>query len=54
MFHRAEYSNERDLRNKCIHSTFPMVEGVQLQDYMDLLKIMIIIIGKINEEFLLR
>lgn len=54
MLNRSEYSNGRDLRNKYIHSTYPMEEDVQVQDYMDLLKIMIIIIGKINEEFLLK
>lgn len=54
MLNRSEYSNGKDLRNKYIHSTYPVDEDVQMQDYMDLLKIMIIIIGKINEEFLLR
>ena len=54
MLNRSEYSNGKDLRNKYIHSTYPMEEDVQMQDYMDLLKIMIIIIGKINEEFLLK
>lgn len=54
MLNRSEYSNGKDLRNKYIHSTYPMEKDVQMQDYMDLLKIMIIIIGKINEEFLLR
>lgn len=50
----AVYSNGKDLRNKYIHSTYPMDEDVQMQDYMDLLKIMIIIMGKINEEFLIK
>ena len=54
MLNRSEYSNGKDLRNKYIHSTYPMEEDVQMQHYMDLLKIMIIIIGKVNEEFLLR
>ncbi len=54
MLNRSEYSNGKDLRNKYIHSTYPMEEDVQMQDYMDLLKIMIVIIGKINEEFLLK
>lgn len=54
MLNRSEYSNGKDLRNKYIHSTYPMEEDVQMQDYMDLLKIMIIIIGKINEEFLIK
>lgn len=54
MLNRSEYSNGKALRNKYIHSTYSMEEDVQMQDYMDLLKIMIIIIGKINEEFLLK
>ncbi len=54
MLNRAEFSNGKDLRNKYIHSTYPMDEEEQMQDYMELLKIMIIIMGKINEEFLLR
>ncbi len=54
MLNRSEYSNGKDLRNKYIHSTYPMEEDVQMQDYMDLLKIMIVVIGKINEEFLLK
>lgn len=54
MLNRSEYSNGKDLRNKYIHSTYQMGEDVQMQDYMDLLKIMIVIIGKINEEFLLK
>lgn len=54
MLNRSEYSNGKDLRNKYIHSTYPMEEDVQIEDYMELLKIMIIIIGKINEEFLLK
>ena len=54
MLNRSEYSNGKDLRNKYIHSTYPMEEDVQMQDYMDLLKIMIVIIGKINEEFLVK
>ena len=54
MLNRSEYSNGKDLKNNYIHSTYPMEEDVQMQDYMDLLKIMITIIGKVNEEFLLR
>ena len=54
MLNRSEYSNGKDLRNKYIHSTYPMEEDVQMQDYMDLLKIMIIIIGKNNEEILVK
>ena len=54
MLNKSEFSNGKDLRNKYIHSTYSREEDVQMQDYMDLLKIMIIIIGKINEEFLLK
>ena len=43
-----------DLRNKYIHDTCPLDENIQLQDYMELLKIMVLIMIKINEEFCLK
>ena len=51
---KSEYSDGLDLRNKYSHSTYPQNENVQKQDYVELLKIMILIIAKINEEFCLR
>lgn len=43
-----------DLRNKYIHSTYPVDEKVQELDYLQFLKLMIILIIKINEEFCLK
>ena len=54
MLNKAEYSNGFDLRNKYIHSTYPLDERQQEQDYLRLLKIMAVIIIKINEEFCLK
>ena len=48
---KAEFSNSLDLRNKYAHSTYPKNEDEQKHDYMELLKIMILIITKINDEF---
>ena len=54
MLNKSEYSNGLDLRNKYSHDTCSLKEEVQIQDYLELLKIMILIIIKINEEFCLR
>lgn len=54
MLNKAEYSNGLDLRNKYIHSTYPLDECQQEQDYLRLLKIMAVVIIKINEEFCLK
>lgn len=54
MLNKSEYSNGRDLRNKYIHSTNSLDEKQQQRDYIDLLKIMAVIIIKINEEFCLK
>lgn len=51
---KAEYSDGLDLRNKYSHSTYPQDEEAQRHDYIELLKIMVLIISKINEEFCLR
>ena len=51
---KASYSNGLDLRNKYTHSTYQKDENTQLIDYIHLLKIMILIITKINKEFRLR
>lgn len=53
MLNKSEYSNGLDLRNKYIHSTYPLDIQKQEQDYICLLKIMIVVILKINEEFCL-
>lgn len=51
---KSEFTNGLDLRNKYIHDTESLDENVQRQDYTILLKLMIILIIKINEEFCLR
>ena len=50
----SQFSDGLDLRNKYIHGTYPKDEWAQQRDYIELLKIMILVIGKINEEFLLK
>lgn len=51
MLNKAEFSNGLDLRNKYIHDTCSLDEKTQMQDYFELLKIMVLIVIKINEEF---
>lgn len=51
---KSSYSNGLDLRNRYAHSTYPENEKIQFMDYIRLLKIMILVITKINEEFCLR
>lgn len=51
---KSAYSNGLDLRNKYAHSTYPADEKIQVMDYMVLLKIMILVVTKINEEFCLK
>ena len=48
-----DYSNGMDLRNKYIHSTYPLDEKQQQHDYIHLLKIMMLTVLKINEEYCL-
>lgn len=50
MLNKSEYSNGLDLRNKYIHSTYPLDIDRQNRDYLRLLKILTIVIIKINEE----
>ena len=47
---KAEFSNGLDLRNKYAHATYPKNEIEQRRDYMELLKVMDIVITKINDE----
>lgn len=51
MLNKAEYSNGLDLRNKYAHSTYPQNEEEQKHDYIELLKTMVLVITKMNEEF---
>lgn len=54
VLNKSKFSNGLDLRNKYIHSTYPADESMHKQNYLEFLKIMVLIIGKINEEFILR
>lgn len=53
ILNKAEFSNGRDLRNKYIHGTHSLREEDHQKDYIELLKIMVLIVIKINEEFCL-
>lgn len=48
---KSSFSNGLDLRNKYLHATYPMDTEVQYRDYIELLKIVVLIIIKINDEF---
>ncbi len=48
---KSEFSNGLDLRNKYAHSSYPRDEDQQKIDYFELLKLMILIVTKINDEF---
>lgn len=54
ILNKAQFSNGLDLRNKYAHDSCSLDEKIQLQDYNKLLKIMVFIIIKINEEFCMR
>ena len=49
-----KFGNNLELRNRYIHSTHTLLEGDHQRDYIQFLKIMVLIIIKINEEFCLR
>ena len=51
---QAKFSNGYDLRNKYTHDTCSSDEKVQQNDYLRLLKIMVLLVIKINEEFCLK
>lgn len=51
ILNKSEFSNGLDLRNKYSHDTCSLDEKTQSQDYLELQKIMVLIIIKINEEF---
>lgn len=54
MLNVQKYDNGPELRNKYAHGIFPMDLKKQEQDYIELLRIMVLIIIKINEEFCIR
>ena len=54
VLNKSEFSNGLDLRNRYSHDTNSLDEKTQSQDYFELLKIMVLIIIKINEEFCMK
>ena len=54
VLNKAKFGNGLDLRNKYVHGTYSLDIKKQETDYLELLKIMVLIIIKINEEFCLR
>jgi len=54
VLNKADFSNGLDLRNKYVHGTHSLLQEQHEKDYIELLKIMVLTIIKINEEFLLR
>lgn len=51
MLNVQKYDNGPELRNKYAHGIFPTNPQKQQQDYIELLRLMVLIIIKINEEF---
>ena len=51
MLNKSKFSNGLDLRNKYIHSTYPINKTEQQNDYLQLLKLMVLLISKMNDEF---
>lgn len=54
ILNKREYSNGLDLRNRYIHDSNSTNENMQYHDYSILMKVMIILIIKINDEFCIR
>ena len=53
MFNMSEFSNGLDLRNKYLHGTQSLDENVHFNDYFIILRMLILCILKINDEFCL-
>lgn len=51
MMNKKEFSNGKDLRNRYVHGSNTLSEDAQQRDYYELLKMVAMIIIKINEEF---
>ena len=51
VLNKSQYSNGLDLRNRYIHSTYSENENKHRLDYIELMKIMVLVVIKINEEF---
>ena len=53
VLNKSQFTNGLDLRNRYLHGTISSDEEVQQDDYVKLLKMFIILVIKINEEFCL-
>ncbi len=53
MLNKKDYSNGLDLRNRYIHGSNTLEEQQHQIDYITILKLMIVVVIKINEEFCL-
>ena len=54
MLNVQQFTNGPELRNRYVHGNFPINTKVHDNDYLELLKIMTLIVLKINEEFCLK
>lgn len=54
LMNKSDFQNGPELRNRYIHGTYPINQDQNDRDYIAMLKIMIITIIKINEEFCLK
>lgn len=54
ILNKSAFCNGLDLRNRYIHDSCPSDENTHIKDYLELLKIMVLIIIKINEEFCMK
>ena len=54
LFNKSEFDNGLDIRNRYLHGTQKVSESQNRQDYFIFLRIMILIVIKINEEFCLK
>ena len=54
LFNKSEFDNGLDLRNRYIHGTQNVKEELNKDDYFIFLRMMPLIIIKINEEFCLK
>ena len=53
ILNKAKFENGFDLRNKYLHGSYPLDEKQNAIDYYQMLIIMILVLFKIHEEFLL-
>lgn len=54
IFNNASFDDSRDLRNKYAHGTQSSDQNVMFDDYVTMLRLLILIVLKINEEFCLK